>query len=196
MNLLSLLEARVISPAQSSGVCVILLGASGSGKSTVLKHGVINLRNYRYLNSDIWVHGLAKRDGLDLADPETTADLHHRVTDTHNRFRRHMLKVPDKNLVVETTGRLETVNELISVLRANGWYIVTILVRVSLATTLEGNRSRDRRVPEEVVRISHKRVERTFYKVAPDVDEAWVVDNDARPSVRDFRTSNFIERVR
>jgi len=67
---------------------------------------------------------------------------------------------------------------------------------VSLDAALRGNSERDRKVKQDVVMISHRRVKNTF-KLATDLaEEAWIIHNDVRPSFSDFRTSRFIEVVK
>lgn len=200
MRLISLLEkalneARVVRPEKQHGTCVILLGATGAGKSTVTKYGLVDLPNIKVVNSDAWIHALAHRDGADLRDAGTVEKLHKSIKAPHGRHRDRLLDHPTKNLVIETTGNPVTAGKLVAKLREAGWYIVIVLVRVSLDTALAGNANRDRVVPD-AVRTSHDRVGETFDLTMGSADEAWIINNDKRPSFEDIRSSLFITRVR
>jgi len=195
-----LLEARTITPQQPLNNVFIVLGLPGSGKSTLYRNGLINAQNTVMLTPDRWIELLSKKENIDIKNPIRTAELYDRVIKRHNRQAMTVIKQhAQSNFIIETLGRdMFRLKDILIRTKKQGMNIVVIHVHVSLETAKKGNLTRVRSVPEDIIEDAYKRIEKNFnfLVTSPEVDEAWRVDNDARPGYKDFRTSNFIRRIK
>jgi predicted kinase len=199
-NFLLLKEERVITPQQKENNIFIILGLPGAGKSAIQRFGLINAPNLQLLTPDKWIEILAKKEKVDIKQPEKTAELYQRVKPTHQPFVSSVLKLSARsNFIIEKLGRdLESLKKIIHLSKENGFRVVIVLVHVGLEKAKEGNRSRPRSVPEEVIEDAYKHIEKNFNALIsfPEVDEAWRIDNEMRPSFEQFRSSDFIKKIK
>lgn len=191
-------EARAVTPDIRDHNLVILYGMPASGKSAVLKHGLINLPNIQVLTSDKWVELLAHKEKKDLKNPEHTAELHHKVSPKFDIHRYNASHVRNRsNIVIENVGRnYQKLLNLITKSQADGFRIVLVWVKVDLETSIKANKARNRTVPSEVIEISYKNTQQHFNQLVDKVEEAWIINNTTHPDFKDFRSSQYITRIK
>lgn len=193
-------EERTITPKEKENNVFIVLGLPGAGKSTIQRFGLINAPNLHLLTPDKWIEILAKKKNIDLKQSFKTAELYHQIEPVFKPFASSALKTSARtNFVIEKLGKdLESLKKIISLSKEKGFRVVVVLVHVSLEKAKEGNRQRSRAVPEEVIEDAYKNVERNFNAIIsfPEVDEAWRLDNEMRPSFDQFRSSDFIKKIK
>ena len=98
-------EERNVTPDIRDHNLVILYGMPASGKSAVLKYGLINLPNIQVLTSDKWTELLARKEKKDLSNPENTNELHHRVSPKFDKHRYNATHVRNRStIVIEKIG--------------------------------------------------------------------------------------------
>jgi predicted ABC-type ATPase len=191
-------EERNVTPDISDHNLVILYGMPASGKSAVLKYGLINLPNIQVLTSDKWTELLAYKEKKDLSDPENTGELHRRVSPKFDVHRYNATHVRNRsNIVIEKIGSsYQKLLDLIVKSQADGFRIVLVWVKVDLQTSINANQTRNRRVPAKAIEISYKNTLQHFNQLVDKVEEAWIIDNDTRPNFQDFRSSKYIKRIK
>jgi len=191
-------EEKNVTPDIRDHNLVILYGMPASGKSAVLKYGLINLPNIQVLTSDKWTELLARKEKKDLSNPENTNELHHRVSPKFDIHRYNATHVRNRsNIVIEKIGSsYQKLLDLIKQSQADGFRIVLVWVKVDLKTSIEANQKRNRNVPEERIINSYKNTEMHFNQLVDKVEEAWIIDNDTHPNFQDFRSSRYIKRIK
>lgn len=199
-NFFLLKEERVITPEQEENNVFIILGLPGAGKSAIQKFGLINAPNLQFLSPDKWIELIAKQKNIDIKDPQETSILYQKIKPIHRPFTSSVLKTSSRaNFVIEKLGRdLMSLKKIIFLSKERGFRVVIILVYVGLDKAKEGNRQRIRAVPEDVIEDAYKNVEKNFNALIsfPEVDEVWRLDNEMRPSFFQFRSSDFIKRIK
>jgi predicted ABC-type ATPase len=191
-------EEKNVTPDIRDHNLVILYGMPASGKSSVLKYGLINLPNIQVLTSDKWTELLAHKEKKDLSNAETTSDLHRRVSPKFDIHRYNATHVRNRaNIVIEKIGSsYQKLLDLIVKSQADGFRVVLVWVKVDLETSIKANQTRNRRVPTEAIEISYKNTLQHFNQLVDKVEEAWIIDNDTRPNFNDFRSSRYIKRIK
>jgi len=193
-------EEKVITPLQKENNVFIILGLPGAGKSTIQRFGLINAPNLHLLTPDKWIEFLAKKENIDIKQSSNTASLYHQVKPIFKPFVSSILKTSSRsNFIIEKLGKdLESLKKIIFMSKEKGFRVIVILVHVGLEKAKEGNRQRIRMVPEEVIEDAYKSVEKNFNTIVsfPEVDEVWRLDNEMRPSYDQFRTSDFIKKIK
>jgi len=193
-----LTEEKCVTPDQPTNNVIILIGAPGSGKSAVSRLGLLNVDNVSHVTPDKWIEMMARRRKISLSDPIKTAGLHAQISPLHRKHKEASMSPNARsNFVLESTGRrLAGLQYTIGLSHNAGLRVVVVYVSVSLETAHHGNDSRERRVPHEVITVSHGAAESNFNAVVPLADEAWRIDNDTRPTFAQMRTSAFIKRIK
>jgi predicted ABC-type ATPase len=191
-------EARAVTPDIRDHNLVILYGLPASGKSAVLKFGLINLPNIQVLTSDKWTELLGRKERKDLSNPEHTSELHHKVSPKFDAHRYNATHVRNRsNIVIESIGRnYQKLLNLITKSQADGFRIVLVWVKVDLETSIKANKVRNRMVPAEAIEVSYKNTKQHFKQLVDKVEEAWIIDNTTHPDFNDFRSSNYISRIK
>lgn len=195
-----LLENRVITPQEPYNNLVVIMGLPGAGKSTVLKKGLLNVNNIVHVTPDKWIELTAKTLKKDLTNPLHTQEIYNNIRDKHNKFARKSIDPSARsNFVLETLSRNPfKIQGLMIKSKEKGMRIIVVYVRTSLTIALENNKKRKRVIPEEVIIDTFKCIDDNFkiLRSTHVVDEAWIIDNTSKPSFNDFRTSQYIERVK
>lgn len=193
-------EEKVITPLRKENNVFIILGLPGAGKSTIQRFGLINAPNLHLLTPDKWIELLAKKENVDIKQPLNTAELYHQIRPIFKSFTSSVLNPSSRsNFIIEKLGKdLESLKKVIFLSKEKGFRVIVVLVHVGLEKAKEGNRQRSRMVPEEVIEDAYKNVEKNFNAIIsfPEVDEVWRLDNEIRPSYNQFRTSDFIKKIK
>jgi predicted ABC-type ATPase len=191
-------EARTVTPDTKDRNLVILYGMPASGKSSVIRYGLINLPNIQVMTSDKWVELTARKEKKDLSNPEHTSELHHRVSpkfDIHLQSATHTGN--RTNIVIEKIGSsFQKLLQFIKNAQAKGFRVVLVWVKVELETAIKANKARDRRVPTKTIITSFKNTQLHFNQLVDKVEEAWIINNTTHPNFKDFRSSEHITRVK
>jgi predicted ABC-type ATPase len=163
---------------------VFTAGAPGSGKTYCL-HRIYGLDNITVLDldSEIQHHPAYNPDVPEevYADRIAYEWANRKV---EQRFSRTICEHAGKRSLVCLDGTGTHVERQVRRMREakdQGWWIVQLYVRVRLETALTRNASRQRRVPEDVLRAYCSQLERSISEVraVPDlVDELVLFDND------------------
>jgi predicted ABC-type ATPase len=195
-----LLENRVVTPEVPYNNLIVIMGLPGAGKSTVFEKGLLNIDNAVHVTPDKWIELFAKINKKDLTNPKHTAEIYKNISNIHRGFTGRIIKPEARsNFVLETLGRNPfNIQSLIIRTKKKGMRVVLVYVRTSLQAALENNRERKRVIPEEVITDTFKSIENSFriLRSSADVNEAWVIDNTNKPTYDDFRTSDFIRKVK
>ncbi len=195
-----LLENRVVTPEMPYNNLIVIMGLPGAGKSTIFEKGLLNIDNAVHVTPDRWIELLAKKDKKDLTNPGHTAEIYNKISNTHRKFTGRVITPEARsNFVLETLSRNPfNIQSLIIRTKKKGMRVVLVYVRTSLQTALDNNRKRKRVIPDEVITDTFKSIEHSFkfLKSSAEVDEAWVIDNANKPTYNDFRTSEFIRKVK
>jgi predicted kinase len=193
-------EEKVITPKEKENNVFIILGLPGAGKSAIQRLGLINATNLHLLTPDKWIEILAKNKNVDIKQSSNTAELYHQIKPVFKPFASSVLKTSARtNFVIEKLGKdIESLKKIIFLSKEKGFRVIIVLVHVNLEKAKEGNRQRSRAVPEEVIEDAYKNVEKNFNAVIsfPEVDEVWRLDNEMRPSFNQFRSSDFIKKIK
>lgn len=195
-----LLENRVVTPEVPYNNLIVIMGLPGAGKSTIFEKGLLNIDNAVHVTPDTWIELFAKINKKDLTNPKHTAEIYKNISNIHRGFVGRIIKPEARsNFVLETLGRNPfNIQSLIIRTKRKGMRVVLVYVRTSLQAALENNKRRKRVIPEEVITDTFKSIENSFriLRTSADVDEAWVIDNVNKPTYNDFRTSDFIRKVK
>lgn len=195
-----LLEKRVVTPETPYNNLIIIMGLPGAGKSTVIEKGLLNVNNIVHVTPDKWIEYIAKREEKDLKDPTHTANIYSKVGDMHRSFTGRVIDPrAQSNFVLETLSRNPfKIQSLLIRAKKKGMNVVLVYVRTSLEVALKNNKNRRRVVPEEVIKDTFKSIENNFkiLRSFAQVNEVWVIDNSNKPTYVDYRTSEFIQRVK
>jgi len=193
-------EEKVIRPEQEFNNVFIILGLPGAGKSTIQRLGLIDAPNLQLLTPDKWIELFAKKNKRDLTDSSQTNKIYQEIKPTFSRFSFSALKKDTNvNYVIEKIGGdLESLKKIIKICKDKELNIILVLVKVSLENALLGNSQRTRSVPRDVIDYAFHNLERNFntLKTNPDIDEIWVLDNDQRPTYSQFRSSEYIQKIK
>lgn len=195
-----LLEKRTVTPERPYNNLIVVMGLPGAGKSTIIEKGLLNVDNIVHVTPDKWIEHIAKREQKDLKNPVHTSDIYKEVGDMHRSFTGRIIDPrAQSNFVLETLSRNPfNIQGLLIRAKKKGMNIVLVYVRTSLEAALKNNRNRKRMIPEGVIRDTFKSIENNFriLRTSVQVDEAWIIDNSSKPTHADFRTSEFIQRVK
>ena len=191
-------EEKNITPEKRYHNMVILYGMPASGKSSVLKYGLINLPDIKVLTSDHWLEMIAKKEKLNLKDPAVVNTLHKRVSPKFDKYREDVLHTNNKaNIVIENIGKnYHKLLKLITKAQLEGFRVVLVWIKVEKETSVKANIARNRSINPEEIEISYDNTRKHFNTLVDDVEEAWIIDNDTHPNFNDFRSSKFIKRIK
>jgi len=193
-------EKKNITPELPDNNVIIMLGVPGSGKTSLLKAGIVNVDNIIHLTPDKWIELLSKKENLSLSSSEKTKELYNKVMPV---FLRHSNRIvtqkAQSNFVIEMTGKnIFSIKDLLIRTKKKGFRIIAVLVQTDLKKALFNNKARARRVPERAIVEAYKELQENFKFVVSsgEVDEAWVIDNTDFPTYKQFRTSKFIKKIK
>lgn len=151
---------------------IFLMGSPAAGKSTI--------SNEMFGDTHVFIDCDAIAATYPDYDPKNPSITHFRASAESERVFEAAIEVAQGCWVIDGTGaNAERLVNSIHRARAVGFGVRLVYVRCTLETSLKRNASRDRVVPEEVVREKAELIGTSFELVSPYVDEVIVVDNDA-----------------
>lgn len=197
MNLLN--EDKVINFKQNYGNAIFVVGGPGSGKSKVVNN-LINLANYKVVNSDKFLELYAKKHNFDLKKPSDTFKVKEIINKSAKDIKNNIIKFTNnkikQNFVFDSTGRND--KEIIENEKtfSNLGFITTLIyVDVNLDIAIKRNNNRDRIVPSEVVKDIHKQVKENIGKLIPVFKNVYHVDN-SQNNLEHFRDGKSIKKIK
>jgi len=157
-------EKKNITPELPDNNVIIMLGVPGSGKTSLLKAGIVNVDNIIHLTPDKWIELLSKKENLSLSSSEKTKELYNKVMPV---FLRHSNRIvtqkAQSNFVIEMTGKnIFSIKDLLIRTKKKGFRIIAVLVQTDLKKALFNNKARARRVPERAIVEAYKELQENF----------------------------------
>ena len=147
---------------------VFLAGGPGSGKSFVARNLLVNT-GLRTINSDDIYEFLAKKDDIDLKDPDQVysdkgQDVRNRDKELTGK-RQDMYLKGKLGLIIDGTGKdVEKISKTKAGLEGLGYDTMLIFVNTSEEVALDRNSQRDRRLPDNEVTTMWKKVQDNIMK--------------------------------
>lgn len=148
---------------------VIMAGISGAGKSTVAKR---LFDGWKVIDCD----ELKKQCvGYDVKNP----CLVHEESKRLEKLELTKAICGEENFVYDTTTtNAERIVGLIKEAQSFGWTVEIVYVKVKLATALKRNASRERVVPEHIVREKNAVIAQSIEIISSYADKIKVINND------------------
>ena len=147
---------------------VFLAGGPGSGKSFVARNLLVNT-GLRTINSDDIYEFLAKKDDIDLKDPDQVysdkgQDVRNRAKELTGK-RQDMYLKGKLGLIIDGTGKdVEKISKTKAGLEGLGYDTMLIFVNTSEEVALDRNSQLDRRLPDNEVTTMWKKVQDNIMK--------------------------------
>jgi len=150
-------------------VAIFMMGIPGSGKSHYVEE---NLKDFLLLDCDKIKETLP---GYNPLNPAIVHQESKRLLEVE--FKRAIQR--DRSFILDGTGtNTDKLLYRIDKAKEQGFYIVLIYIKVNLETALRRNKTRERRVSEEIIREKHKLIEYSYRAILPFVNEGRLVNND------------------
>lgn len=150
---------------------IVTMGMPGSGKSTVMKRE-FDLSNYVVVDPD------ECKKLIPGYDPKNPGAVHMQSKRMAEAIKAQAI-AEGKNVVIDGTGKNPAgMSMRIRELKANGYEVTLLYVRVRLETSLERNAKRERSVPEEIIYECYETIAESFEMVSGLADNVKVVNND------------------
>lgn len=148
---------------------VIMAGISGAGKSTVAKR---LFDGWKVIDCD----ELKKQcKSYDAQNPS----LVHEESKRLEKLELTKAICGEENFVYDTTAtNAERIVGLIKEAQSFGWTVEIVYVKVKLATALKRNASRERVVPEHIVREKNAVIAQSIEIISSYADKIKVINND------------------
>lgn len=148
---------------------IIMAGISGAGKSTVAKR---LFGGWKVIDCD----ELKKQcNGYDVKNP----CLVHEESKRLEKLELTKAICGEENFVYDTTAtNAERIVGLIKEAQEFGWTVEIVYVKVKLATALKRNASRERVVPEHIVREKNAVIAQSIEIISSYADKIKVINND------------------
>lgn len=148
---------------------VIMAGISGAGKSTVAKR---MFNGWKVIDCD----ELKKQcKGYDVKNIQ----LVHEESKRLEKIELVKAICGEENFVYDTTAtNAERIVRLIKDAQEFGWHVEIVYVKVKLATALKRNASRERVVPEYIVREKNAVIAQSIEIISGYADEIKIINND------------------
>lgn len=162
-------------------VCIFMCGLPGSGKTTVID-SLYGLKEPRTLVLDLDMY-MRRHVNFDVHDRSKLyackAAYHWADAQVQTRFKEELRSSWITRLVVDGTGtNVERHIERMEMARQAGWWVTLLHVRVSLATAIERNTQRERRVPTEALVLYESKLDAAIALESPHADEVYIYEND------------------
>ncbi len=147
---------------------VFLAGGPGSGKSFVARNLIVDT-GLKSINSDDIYEYLAKRDGVDLKDPDQVysdrgQDVRNRAKELTTK-RQSMYLEGRLGLIIDGTGKdIDKISQAKVKLEQLGYDTMMIFVNTSEDIALDRNSQRERRLPDDQVKRMWKTVQDNIMK--------------------------------
>lgn len=176
-------EAKVINFKNRYGNMVIMMGSPGAGKSFTI-NTVVNLSNYKILSSDSFIEMIAKKNNIDLKNPDETVKLHVQHSSKAKKFRDNWIKNQNgkkelPNVIIDITGgNVGTINKLSLMAKDVGYETTLIYVVTHIDQALKRNKERPRSVPDDVVINTYHEVNKAYHETFEKFDYVWLKYSD------------------
>jgi predicted kinase len=181
---------------------VFMAGGPGSGKSLIAKKLGFQSMGLRPVNSDSSFEAGLKKAGLSLKMPEDEEEQRDAIR-VHAKAmtakRQDMLVKGRMGLVIDSTAR--DVKKLLQqklLLEKLGYETAMVFVNTSLETALDRNRTRERSIPDKIVKDNHAQVRQVMGKFQNAFGRAnfFIVDNDGDLKDAEKNTTKIFPRLR
>ena len=181
---------------------VFMAGGPGSGKSLIAKKLGFHSMGLRPVNSDSSFEMGLKKAGLSLKMPEDEEEQRDAIR-VHAKAmtakRQDMLVKGRMGLVIDSTAR--DVKKLLQqkvLLEKLGYETAMVFVNTSLETALDRNRTRERSIPDKIVKDNHAQVRQVMGKFQNAFGRAnfFIVDNDGDLKDAEKNTTKIFPRLR
>jgi len=152
---------------------IFTMGLPAAGKSFILNRDFADfLEKAVHVDPDE-----IKKEHPDY-DPDNPQEVHE-WSKKKARKKMNIARAEGKDIVVDGTGtNLEKMLTWVREFQIDGYIVELVYVKVTLNTSLERNRKRDRTVPEHIVREKAEYVTTSFDVLSGEVDEVTVINND------------------
>lgn len=183
---LLLREDKVVNfPNKKYGNFVVLAGSPGAGKSYIINN-FLHLDNYKILSSDIWLELLAKKDKVDLKNPDNVSSLHVKIKPSFDKYRTNFIQKLVKdghghlpNIIIDITGSsVPAVTDCLKLIENSDYVTTFIFVKTSKEEALKRNKERGRTVPEDFLHSIYDNITATSKAIIPFFDHVWEVNNE------------------
>ena len=181
---------------------VFMAGGPGSGKSLIAKKLGFHSMGLRPVNSDSSFEMGLKKAGLSLKMPEDEEEQRDAIR-VHAKAmtakRQDMLVKGRMGLVIDSTAR--DVQKLLKqkvLLEKLGYETAMVFVNTSLETALDRNRTRERSIPDKIVKDNHAKVRSNMGKLQNAFGRAnfFIIDNDGDVSDLEKNTTKVFPRLK
>ena len=167
---------------------IILVGSPGSGKSYVVNE-IVKGTGLKIVNSDIFYEYLAKKNDKSLLEPS--------YSDEHKNLGKKSWDLKQKQLaqyvsgglgiVLDGTGRIyDSVVKNAQYLKSLGYDVLVVAVNTDLETSLSRNQSRERKVPVDFLKQTHKDVANNLGKFQNYFGNNMLIIDNSKDSNTDF----------
>ena len=181
---------------------VFMAGGPGSGKSLAAKKLGFASMGLRDVNSDMAFEKGLKQAGLSLKMPEDEEEKRDAVR-VHAKSitakRQDMYVKGRLGLVIDSTARdVKKVLKQKVLLEQLGYETAMVFVNTSLETALDRNRTRDRSIPDKIVKDNHKVVRANMGKLQNAFGRAnfFIIDNDGDTKDLEKNTTKVFPRLK
>ncbi len=150
---------------------ILTMGLPGAGKSYILKKE-ININEYILIDPDE-----IKKEHPDYnpKDPQITHEWSKRIAD----LRTLEAIANNQNIIIDGTGtNVEKMYKKVSELKANGYEVTLLYVKVRLETAIKRNANRERVVPQEVILEKYDTITYAYEILSGIASKVKVVNND------------------
>ena len=163
---------------------VFMAGGPGSGKSLAAKKLGFGSMGLRPVNSDQSFEMGLKKAGLSLKMPESEEEQRDAIR-VHAKAitgkRQEMYLKGRLGIVIDSTARdVKNIVKQRKLLQDLGYETAMVFVNTSLETALDRNRTRERSIPDKIVKDNHAQVRQVMGKFQNAFGRAnfFIVDND------------------
>lgn len=168
-----------------SPTVTLLAGGPGSGKDFVLNHGDLDVPNGVHVDPDKIKELIPEYEQMRQAgDWEAALRVHDESVDIGKRLQKEAAK-QGFNVLVNGSGAAPSgeFSAVVHKWKSAGYKVRLVLVNASLDVARARNDSRERRVPQDKMRSSHRTISRRLPEMlASNVDQLEIWQNDDVPT--------------
>lgn len=152
---------------------LVMIGLPGAGKSTI-----VHTQYADFLKSAILLDPDKIKEEKPDYNPKKPWVYH--TWSKQEAEKRFLQAITDgKNIILDGTGtNVPKMYNRIKYLQSQGYYVKLIYVVVSLQTAIKRNNSRDRVVPEYIIREKYEVIDTSFLILSDVADESIKIKND------------------
>lgn len=184
-------ESKMVNFDEPDSNFIVMMGAPGAGK-TFSVNTFLNLRDFKYINVDTYRENIAKKLGLDISKPEDNLkilDMTYTTSDPRNKtiqFLKQFLtdkisyNKPLPNVVFDAGGsQVDVIKNILELAEYTGYKTTLVYVKTDLELDLIRNRTRERKLTDEMVIDYYNRCENTYDYLKKFYDNVWIIFNNA-----------------